>query len=174
MTEPVSAYVAVGSNIDPRRNVPWALTLLQARVTVTALSTFYRSVAVGPSHQPPFVNGVVRCETAMAPRAFKYNVLREVEREVGRVRTDDKYAPRCIDLDLVLYGTMIVHEEGLELPDPEIWNRPFLAVPLLELWPGCTVPGSGVPLAESPVTARAGEMTPDHALTRLIKDTLRR
>lgn len=140
---------------------------------MTAVSTFYRSEAVGPGDQPPFINGMVRCETTVAPRAFKYGVLREVEREVGRVRTDDKYAPRCIDLDLVLYGTMIVHEEGLELPDPEIWERPFLAVPLLELWPDCTVPGSGMALAESPVAGRAGELTPDHALTRLIKDTLR-
>jgi dihydroneopterin aldolase/2-amino-4-hydroxy-6-hydroxymethyldihydropteridine diphosphokinase len=171
--EAKAAYIAVGSNIEPLRHVPLALTLLQARVTLTAVSTFYWTKPVGPTPQPPFANGVIRCETLLSPRELKFDVLREVERQVGRVRNSDKYAPRCIDLDLVLYDALVMSEEGLELPDPDVWERPFIAVPLLEVCPECILPDSGASLAESPAAVPAADMTADPAMTQMIRNILR-
>ena len=168
-----TAYIAVGSNIEPSRNVPFALTLLQAHVTVTDVSTFYWTKPVGLTPQPAFANGVVRCTTALAPRELKFGVLREIERQAGRVRTCDKYAPRCIDLDLVLYDALVVHEEGLELPDPELRVRPFLAVPLLEVCPGCVLPDAGDLLAASPAAVCSEDMAADPVLTTMIRNALR-
>jgi 7,8-dihydro-6-hydroxymethylpterin-pyrophosphokinase len=94
------AFVAVGSNIEPRENVTAALVTLKKTLRVRASSTFYRT---GP-----------------------------IETGLGRLRTDDKSAPRRIDLDLVLYDDLVVNEAELTLPHPDI-RRPFVHVPIMEL-----------------------------------------
>ena len=172
MTEAVRAYVAVGSNIEPEHHIPLAMALLRERVKVTAASTFYWTAPVGSTGQPAFLNGMVRVETAMPPRDLKCGVLREVERLVGRVRTEDKYAPRSIDLDLVLHGDVEAKEDGLVLPDPELQRRAFLAVPLLELEPTCRLPGTEIALAECPAAAVAQDMTPAPDITETVRKAL--
>jgi len=130
---PVQAFIAVGSNIEPEHHIRLALEQLARHVTITGLSTFYRTPPLHRPEQPTFINGVVRIETAIPARALKFEVLRTVESRLGRVRTVDKYAPRTIDLDIVLYGSQVIAEPDLRIPDPDLRARPFLAVPLLEL-----------------------------------------
>jgi len=126
------AFVAVGSNIEPQVNVPAALSLLRQHVTVTGISTFCRTVPVGPAHQPPFVNGIWQIHTALSPGQLGTEVLGPIESQLGRIRSADKFAPRPIDLDLILYSRLICKGEGIELPHPDI-KRPFVWMPTLEL-----------------------------------------
>ncbi len=142
------AFVAVGSNLEPERNVECGLGRLARSVRIDRLSTFYRTSPVGGRKSPPFINGMVEVTTALDPLILKSTVLRAIESELGRQRTDDKYADRTLDLDLVLYGDLVSSSPELVLPDPELAQRPFLAFPLLELDPELRLPGSCVPLRE--------------------------
>ncbi len=169
---PLRAFIAVGSNIEPEQNVPRALRLLLERVRVEATSTFYRTRPLRHPEHPPFANGVWRVQTRLEPRPLKFDVLREVERRLGRVRTDDAYAPRTIDLDIAVYGDRTVREPDLLIPDPDVLERPFLAVPLLELEPDLRLPGADGPLREHPVIRRGAELEPMPDLTKLLKEML--
>jgi 2-amino-4-hydroxy-6-hydroxymethyldihydropteridine diphosphokinase len=145
---PVTAFIALGSNIDPEKNVVSALDALAERVFLEAISTFYWTEALGECSQPPFLNGACRITTVLPPKGLKYDVLRSIETELGRVRTENRYAPRPIDLDIALYGDCVVNEPGLHIPDPDIRNRPFVAVPLLELDPDLALPDTGELLSD--------------------------
>lgn len=141
-------YIGVGSNIDPTHNVPSALDELSARgIRIVASSRFYRTAPIGRPEQFPYANGVWRTETETEPLRLK-TILREVEQHLGRVRTDDKFAPRSIDLDILLYGQLSTHDEALLIPDPHILERPFLSLCLLELDPDIRLPGSSDRLRE--------------------------
>ncbi len=126
------AFIAVGSNIEPEQNISAALTMLKEVVRVRASSIFYRTEPLGERRQPDFVNGVWHVHTVLSPARIKNDVLKPIESELGRVRTDDKFAPRTIDLDLVLYGALVTAGDDLTLPHPDV-NRPFVYVPILEL-----------------------------------------
>ena len=140
------AFVAVGSNINPEENVRAALRALAERTRIVSISTVYQTEPEGSVNQPCFYNCVVEIETDTAPEKLKFEVLREIEASLGRRRTSDKYAPRTIDLDLILYGDLVQDADGVVLPDPDVTRRPFLAVPLAELAPELTLPGTGVPI----------------------------
>ena len=137
------AFVSVGSNIDPEKNVHASLRLLKEKVFIRAISKIYRTDPIGPPGQPFFYNCVVEIETRLSALDLKLTILRAIETELGRIRTADKYAARIIDLDLILYNDHVITTEDLTLPDPEIARRPFLAIPLQELAPGLVLPGSG-------------------------------
>jgi len=128
-------FIGVGSNIEPETQVPRALEALARELELVATSTFYWSAPEGRPEQPPFLNGVWEARSDREPRELKFEVLRGVERALGRRRSADRYAARCIDLDLLLQGDRVVDEPDLVLPDPEIATRAFLHVPLLELAP---------------------------------------
>jgi 2-amino-4-hydroxy-6-hydroxymethyldihydropteridine diphosphokinase len=143
------ALLVLGSNVDPERSVPLALSLLQERFGVCAVSRGYRSAAVGvaPGASPPFVNLAVRIRTALPPRALR-EACRRVEERCGRRRSADRFAPRTMDVDLV-------HVEGVAgrfgrstLPDPELAVHAHLLVPSAEVWSDCRLPGQTAPLAE--------------------------
>ena len=138
-----TAFIAVGSNIEPERHVPAALDRLRKCVGVTGVSTVYRTAPLGRPEQGAFLNGVWRIETDVPARGLKLDVLRRIETELGRVRTADKYAARVIDLDVILYGNQVIDEPDLRLPDPDIRTRAFIAVPLLELAPDLVLPDTG-------------------------------
>ncbi len=135
-----ASFIAVGSNIDPEPNILKALTLLAEHVHVTALSTFYSTPALGRPEQPDFINGVCLAMTGLSAAALKLDVLRPIEAALGRARSADRYAPRAIDLDILLLGDIVVREPGLQIPDPDVRTRRFLAVPLLELAPDLILP----------------------------------
>ena len=169
---PITAYVAVGSNIQPERFIPQAMELLRRQVRVTATSTFFRSAAEGRPGQPAFVNGAWQIRTSLEPRPLKFEVLRRIEDQLGRRRqSPDKFADRTIDLDLVLYDERMMDEPDMVIPDPGI-ARPFVAVPLLELAPGLVLP-DGRPLAELPGAADRKGLVPLADLTMLLRAALR-
>jgi 2-amino-4-hydroxy-6-hydroxymethyldihydropteridine diphosphokinase len=126
------AFVAVGSNIEREKNILAALGALQENVRVVASSTFYRTEPIGRSGQPRFINGVWRIDTGLPPLDVRRQVLRLVEARLGRLRTQDKFGPRTIDLDLVLYNDVVVRQDDLTLPHPDI-ARPFVYSPVIEL-----------------------------------------
>lgn len=164
----VRAFIAVGSNVDAERNVASALELLARLLQVVAVSSFYRTPALGAPGSPDFLNGVIEIETELEPSELKRLVLLEVENKLGRERGADPNAPRSIDLDLVLYGDLVCSEEGLVLPAPEILERAFVALPLLELKPELVLPGTDQPLRALAVGLSSSEMVPADAFnTRL-------
>ncbi|HEY3325277.1 MAG TPA: 2-amino-4-hydroxy-6-hydroxymethyldihydropteridine diphosphokinase [Planctomycetota bacterium] len=142
------AFIAVGSNIEPERNICEALRRLKDRVRVVGVSPFYRTLAVGSDgkidvHASAFVNGVFEIETELTARELKDGVLGPIETALGRTRTADKFAARTIDLDLVLYGDVVSGEPDLRLPHPDIRRRAFVAVPLAEIAPELVLPDTG-------------------------------
>jgi 2-amino-4-hydroxy-6-hydroxymethyldihydropteridine diphosphokinase len=126
------AFVAVGSNIAPETHIPLALQQLIQHTTVLATSTFYRTAPLGPPNQPPFINGVWLLQSPLAPRALRDTLLLPLETQLGRVRGPDPYAPRPLDLDLVLYNDWQCAESDLHLPHPDL-ERPFVNQPVREI-----------------------------------------
>ncbi|NLE58671.1 MAG: 2-amino-4-hydroxy-6-hydroxymethyldihydropteridine diphosphokinase [Planctomycetes bacterium] len=170
----VDAFIAVGSNIEPERNVARALQFLQQQVRVAASSTFYWTTPVGRLDQPRFLNGVWRVETCLSPSSLKFDVLRDIESKLGRVRTMDKYAPRTIDLDVLLHGRVVLSDPDLQIPDPDIRERPFIVVPLLELAPDLTMPDTGEPIAALVDNRTWARLEPAEAVTERLRQTLAR
>jgi 2-amino-4-hydroxy-6-hydroxymethyldihydropteridine diphosphokinase len=164
-------YVSVGANVAPERSILDGLGQLARRVHFTAISTFFRTPAIGRPDQEDYLNGVVALETDLEPLALK-EVLRSVERAMGRVRTDDAYAPRTLDLDILLYGNRVFKETGLEIPDPDIAARPFLAAGLIELNPSLTLPGDSRRLAERVEPGVIAALKKEDAFTRALKERL--
>jgi dihydroneopterin aldolase/2-amino-4-hydroxy-6-hydroxymethyldihydropteridine diphosphokinase len=170
----VRAFIAVGSNIDAEQNVLAALTLLGRRQRIVQISRFYWTPALGAGGSPDFLNGAVEIETELEPLELKRLVLQPVEDELGRKRCGDPNAPRTIDLDLVLHGETVRSDEEIVLPAPEILERAFVALPLLELDPDLVLPGSDRPLRELTSGLSSREMRPAESLNARIPQTAHR
>ncbi len=166
------AFIAVGSNIKPEENVRAALLALAAQEQIVAISTIYRTRPEGRPDQQDFYNCVVEIRTEKTPEALKFQVLRRIENGLGRERTSDKFAPRTIDLDLMLYDDLIIETNGLVLPDPEIASRPFLAGCLSELAPDLILPGATSQMAELFACLPRDNMHPLEDYTARIKSDL--
>ena len=141
-----TAYIALGSNIEPEANLPRAAQALQRLGQARSVSRVYESDAVGPAGQPRFLNAVVGVEVDLDADALRKR-LREIEAEMGRVRTADKYAPRPIDLDLVALDAFL---------DPEVGRRASPAVILAEVAPDLALGDSGETIAGRADRLRAG------------------
>ena len=165
----VDAFITVGSNIEPKANIPAALERLQGWVLVRAVSVFYRTAPIDRPDQPFYLNGVFHVETELTARALKFDVLRQIEAELGRKRSPDRFAARTIDLDIAVYGDQVVDEAGLCIPDPDIVTRPFIAVPLLELAPKLVLPDTGQALAGLPAAGAIAKLEPDLEFTELLR-----
>jgi 2-amino-4-hydroxy-6-hydroxymethyldihydropteridine diphosphokinase len=138
------AYVGLGANLGDRETtLRRAIGLLSAdvEVDVVAVSTLRETDPVGVVDQPRFLNGAVAVETTLEPRELLETLLR-IERELGRVRRE-RWGPRTVDLDLLLYGNEIVDEPGLRVPHPRLHERRFALEPLAELDPTLDLPGHG-------------------------------
>lgn len=170
--EVVDVFIAVGSNIDPEQNIRAALERLKRHVHVTAVSTFYRTAPLAGRDQAFYLNGVWRAQTSRSARRLKFDVLRPLEVDLGRTRTEDKYAARTIDLDLIVYGDRVIDEPDLRTPDPDLRVRPFIAVPLLELAPDFVLPDSGEPLASLPVCRSPTGLQAVRAFTRRLRRSI--
>ena len=142
------AFIGVGSNIDAEKNIENSLRMLARLTRLMAVSTFYRTPAIGTAGRADFLNGVVQVDCALSAGELKHDVLKAVEQAHGRWREDDRNAPRTIDLDLILFGAEIIHQPGLEVPHPDLFTRPFVAVPLSELDGGMMVPGTSQTVAD--------------------------
>ncbi|NLN92459.1 MAG: 2-amino-4-hydroxy-6-hydroxymethyldihydropteridine diphosphokinase [Candidatus Hydrogenedens sp.] len=102
--------------------------------------------------------------------SLKYTILRKIEEEAGRLRSDDKYAARPIDLDILLYASEIINEPGLILPDPDIGLHPFLFVPLLDLEPHIQLPGMDAPLHSCCSDHKRKTLQKDRELSKHLKE----
>jgi 2-amino-4-hydroxy-6-hydroxymethyldihydropteridine diphosphokinase len=137
-----TAFVGIGSNLGDREtNLGQAIELLSAEdgIEVVAVSEIRETDPVGPVEQGPFLNGAVKVDTSLAPREL-LNRLLSVENRLGRVRSE-RWGPRTIDLDLLLYGGERVDEPGLTVPHPRLHERRFALEPLLDLDPALEIPG---------------------------------
>ena len=137
-------FVGLGSNLsNPVHQVESAFRELDALpdTRVVATSSLYRSAPLGPPDQADYVNAVAELETALEACDL-LDRLQDIEHQHGRVRAE-RWGPRTLDLDLLLYGEQSIVTPRLVVPHPEIPNRNFVLVPLWELAPRLTVPGMG-------------------------------
>ena len=142
------AFIGIGSNLNPAENVRKAVRELARRSQLRAISTVYLTEPIDRPDQPQYYNLVAEIETGLSPIDLKRNLLLPIEQDLGRSRDSDKFSPRTIDLDLILYDDLVLKDADLELPDPEIAVRPFLVKPLQELAPDLVVPGINRTIAE--------------------------
>ena len=139
------AYIGLGSNLeDPRAQVLRACAELQshASIRLVRVSPLYRSKPFGPVPQPDFVNAVAGVLTQLDSRAL-LNALHALERAFGRPAEHERWGPRVIDLDLLIYGRERRDEPDLKLPHPGIVERNFVLYPLADLAPDLEMPGLG-------------------------------
>lgn len=165
-------FIGIGSNIEPAENVRAAIHALARLMRLVSISMVYLTDALGDPVQAPYYNCVVEIETELPPAEIKFNILRAIESSLGRKRTADKFAPRTIDLDLIVYGDLVLDAEGIKLPDPEILERPFLAVPLFELAPDMVLAGCGLRISEIAARLPQDSMQPLKGYTRQLRAEL--
>ena len=141
----MQVYIGLGSNLGDREGyLRRAIELLREEpaIDVLAVSKVRETDPVDYLDQPRFLNAVALLETELAPRAILERLL-AVEQALGRIREGTRFGPRAIDLDLLLYGSEVVAEPGLEVPHPRLAERRFALEPLHELDPGLVSPGRG-------------------------------
>jgi len=140
------AYLSLGSNIDPERNLDAAIDALRARFGAIAVSPVYRSAAVG-FDGPAFLNLAVGIDTDLEPAALDA-WLHALEDRHGRRRDGPRYSSRTLDVDIVLFDDRIVRGPGhLEIPRAELAEA-FVLVPLADIAPETRDPVSGRTMAE--------------------------
>lgn len=168
-----TVYISVGSNIEPQEHIPQGLSLLQEHPDLYDLrvSSFYVSEAIGRPEQPAYRNGVVSFATEHSPETLK-EVLRGIEATSGRVRVPDRYAPRTLDLDIILFGDRIAQSDFATIPDPSIRKWSFIYVPLLEIAPEVQIPGLAEPLVHMIPSTENPVLSLDTGLTQIIKKGL--
>ena len=143
----IHVYLGLGANLGDRRaNLRAALERLAPDLHVEAVSSLYETDPVGPRDQPKFLNACCLATTELPARAVLERLL-AVERALGRER-GERWGPREIDLDLLLYGDAVIDEEGLHVPHPELANRAFVLVPLAEIAGDARDPRSGSTIGE--------------------------
>lgn len=120
------ACLLVGSNIQPEQNLVLGIELLRRKVKLLRVSSVWETPAVG-SAGPDFLNAAVLVSTRMDAEELKTQVLRPLEAQMGRVRSEDKNAPRPIDFDVILFDHQLL--------DPTLWQHAHRAVPVAELFP---------------------------------------
>jgi 2-amino-4-hydroxy-6-hydroxymethyldihydropteridine diphosphokinase len=142
------ACVLLGSNIEPEVNIPRAVDLLQEKVTILKLSSVWESASVNCCY-PDFLNLAASVSTSYGVDELKMQVLRPLEAQMGRVRTEDKDASRTIDIDIILFDGNVV--------DLDLWQHVHRAAPVAELFPD-TVSDSGERLNDN--ARRLAQATP--------------
>jgi len=142
------AYVLLGSNVNAEENLRRAVESLGGQVCLGGISAVFESVPVGYREQPCFLNAVVSVETDLSPTRLLKTVLRPVEAALGRVRTGNKYGPRTIDLDIILYGDRRLVCGGRRIPDPDLVRLAHVAYPMADLVPDLAHPETGETMRE--------------------------
>jgi 2-amino-4-hydroxy-6-hydroxymethyldihydropteridine diphosphokinase len=137
------AYLSLGSNIEPEQNLRAAVVRLAQYGDVKAVSTVWESLPVGFGDQPNFLNIAVLLETKLSARALRDEAIAAIEAALGRVRTQNKNAPRTIDIDIMLFNRDIIQMKRRHIPNSEVMERPFVAIPLAEISPDYVHPETG-------------------------------
>jgi 2-amino-4-hydroxy-6-hydroxymethyldihydropteridine diphosphokinase len=137
-----TAYLGLGGNLgDPAKSMGAALRMLDADPLsrVVAVSSLYRTPPWGKTDQPDFLNATAEVLTSHSPRELLDRCL-EAEQRLKRVR-QERWGPRLIDIDILIFGDETVHEDGLEIPHPRMLERAFVLAPLAEIAPDFMVDG---------------------------------
>ncbi|MGE7136307.1 2-amino-4-hydroxy-6-hydroxymethyldihydropteridine diphosphokinase [Luteibacter sp. NPDC031894] len=139
------AFIGLGGNLgNVRQTLGAAIDRLAGHpgVALVGRSRLYRTPPWGPVAQPDFLNAVIAVDTTLDPHAL-LDVLLDTERAFGRVRDGERWGPRTLDLDLLVHGDAVIHDERLDLPHPRIAERAFVLLPLADLDPGYVIRGRG-------------------------------
>ena len=146
MSEVQRAFVGLGGNLgDVETTLVEALWAIDGlpQTSIRAQSALYRSKPWGRGVQPDFLNGAVELQTRMTPRVLLEHLL-AIEERFGRVRAkEDRWGPRTLDLDLLVFGEEVIDEPGLHVPHPRLHERAFVLVPLAEIAPSLHIVGQG-------------------------------
>jgi len=137
-----AAILGLGGNIgDSRKLMATAIQNLAAHpeIRVKAVSALYETPPWGKTDQPPFLNAAALVETTLTPRRLLEAIL-EVERKLGRHR-GEKWGPRIVDIDILLFGTGTIQEQGLHIPHPHLHERAFALKPMLDVMPDAEFAG---------------------------------
>lgn len=141
----IDACIGLGGN---QGDVPAAFAAAVAALAalpqtrLVRVSSYYLTPAWGNTEQPDFLNAAVHLQTALTARAL-LDALLAIERQHGRTRDGERWGPRTLDLDLLLYGDRCSEQPGLCLPHPDLHRRAFVLVPLAQIAPDIIVPGHG-------------------------------
>ncbi|HCI6424901.1 TPA: 2-amino-4-hydroxy-6-hydroxymethyldihydropteridine diphosphokinase [Klebsiella quasipneumoniae subsp. similipneumoniae] len=136
------AYIALGSNLaSPLAQVQAAIHTLGEipHSRVVNVSSFYRTPPLGPQDQPDYLNAAVALETTLSPEALLDHTQR-IELQQGRVRKAERWGPRTLDLDIMLFGDAVINSERLTVPHYDMRNRGFMLWPLFEIAPDLHFP----------------------------------
>lgn len=137
----MKTYVSLGSNLDnPIQHVSLAIEELAMLPLTTrrCISSLYRTPPLGPASQPDFINAVIGLETELTPHAL-LQALQAIEQQHGRVRAE-RWGPRTLDLDILLYASLAQQDATLTLPHPGLTQRAFVLLPLFEIAPDLQLP----------------------------------
>lgn len=143
------AYIGLGSNLDhPDMQIREALDRLgdTPGILVIQVSSLYQSKALGEEIQPDYLNAVVEIETNFSAEEL-LNFLQRIEDAQKRIRTENRWGPRTIDLDILLFGDDQIQTDRLQVPHPELSQREFVVYPLAEIAPNLRTP-SGDSIAQ--------------------------
>jgi len=141
----VTAYLGLGANLDdPARQVRRAFDELAALpgTHLVSRSPLYKSPPLGPRDQPDYINAVAALETTLPPLELLAALL-AIEVRHGRKRDGSRWGPRNLDLDILLYGDLVLDSLGLCLPHPGLHERAFVLYPLYDVAPELEIPGRG-------------------------------
>jgi 2-amino-4-hydroxy-6-hydroxymethyldihydropteridine diphosphokinase len=139
------AYIGLGSNLDQpeaqvRRGFDEIAVIPQTQLLQR--SKLYRCAPWGLTDQPDFINAAAQIQTKLEPRQLLEQLL-AIERKCGRVRGGQRWGPRVLDLDLLLYADYVDTDSALQLPHPRVAERAFVLTPLADLAPQLLIPGFG-------------------------------
>jgi len=138
------AYIGLGSNLsDPQAQIASALDKLKQleQCTVSQISSLYFSRPMGPQDQPDYMNAVVAIETNLNAIAL-LEQLQRIEKNAGRVRKDNRWGARVLDLDILLFDQQVINTERLTIPHYGLKLREFVLLPLAEIAPNLLLPDS--------------------------------
>lgn len=138
----IRVYIALGSNLaQPLQQVNTALEALDhiPRTHLIVCSPFYRTKPLGPQNQPDFLNAVVALDTQLPPEQL-LDHTQAIERNQGRVRKDERWGPRTLDLDIMLYGDRVIDTDRLTVPHYGLKQREFMLYPLADITPDLVFP----------------------------------
>ena len=128
------AYLSLGSNIEPTINLVKAVKLLAKKNQLVAVSSVWETSPLGTTDQPNYLNAAAIVDTQLTAEQLKHDI-KKIEHGLGRIRQLDKFAPRPIDIDIILFNQQIFMLGQRQIPDPELLERSFVAIPLAEIAP---------------------------------------
>ena len=142
------AYLSLGSNIEPEANLTAAVAMLAELTRLVAISSVWETRPLGLLNQPNFLNAAAIVHTKLNAVQLKQQVLSYIEQSLGRLRQGDKNGPRTIDIDIMLFNNQSIMVGQRHIPDNEVLERAFVAIPLAEIAPDYKHPHTGQTLRD--------------------------